>query len=53
MNLLDFPDLEDVLELEEDVVSLCFVSKSANVALSRASVASYKNFFLFKLERFF
>ena len=39
----DFTDLEDVLELEEDVVSLCFVSNSANAALPRASAASGKS----------
>ena len=57
MNLLfflfrDFADLENVLELEEAIVSLCYVFNSTNAALSQTSVASDKNLFLSWLNDF-
>ena len=35
----DFANLENVLELEEDAVSLCCVSNSVNVALSQVQLS--------------
>lgn len=40
----DFANLENVLELEEDAVSLCCVSNSANVALSQVQLPRIKVF---------
>lgn len=56
MLFTDFADLEDVLEVEEDVVLLCFVSYFANAVLSWASDASDKSqikVFPFKAQAIF